>query len=1599
MPFINSFQKKVWEDKYQYKNETFHEFCSRIAYTIFSEDKIKAEQLKKSIIKFRTLFGGRINSNIGISEKGLTLFNCFIEATVRESDSLEGIMDMLTKYALTLKTEGGVGFCANFLRPANTLIRKIGVTSPGAVKFLELFDGVSDVITSGSVSKEDSFQGDPTKKSIRKGATMVTMSINHPDVEEFITAKSIPNRLTKMNMSVLITDAFMYAVDNDLDWDLWFPDINHEKYDSEWDGDFEKWAGKGYSTVVYKTVKATQLWELLLKSSYCVPGTLKIPAYVNNNFINITIEELHNNVKKGNTVEVLSVNNSLKLERKAVVGSVCNGKKEVLNITTNSNLVYTCTDEHRLFGVTEGKLLSEKLAKTFNIGDFIARTTVTNIENNKFPIDSDWEIFVGLLLGDGSVRRGNVRVATHIDQVSEILPLINKIAKRYNRKAKLVYDKRSNNWVEININSVKLSNALEKFMYKDKFVGKRTSIKIIPNYLFTTLNLDSVRNFISGYFSADGCANGQKTTFYSKHDHIAIGIQRLLLRLGIISRKYKVVHKEFGVSGFRVDIDFVNMLVLLKEIPEFLVESKIKRFIPKNKYKAPVRLMSYDEVKSCSNKSSLFKKNGVTAQNNFPEKYKNLFDGDVRYEKVVAVSKNEKVPVYDLTIADNENFICVDGGLYHNCRNEPGILFIDTIRKMDNLGYLDSSILATNPCIVAGTLVPTVNGVFPVENIVKDQEIQTTIGFGGVDKIEVHENEDVYRVTFYDGFYQDVTMGHIFHTMPNCQEARKTWVNDKRLSDIKIGEFVRKNWYEKFPNLDTSLSRDEGLLIGLYLGNGSFSNYATFNILTNGTENNKFIVDLFERLGGRCRVDDSGSDCKRYYFTHNLNYIKELFNKLIINPDNKNFSVCNLINTNRNFILGLIDGLLCSNGNINLKGRYAQVRFKNSSRLIHNLLKHLFLFVKADYKIYLSCKAGESSVIYGRKVVRKKDCFEGIIDNDSILNLYNHIRFLSHPEKNEKFKTIIKTKQLNGVKWQTRIKNIEYKGKATVYDLYEPRADDWNHEGYVSRGCGEVVGNTGVIEHKGSLYELGDVCNLGSLVLPMYYNMKTEKFDETLFKKDIILMVEALDNVIDISDYPLPMYEEAAKMKRKIGVGVAGVGSLFMMMGIRYGSDESIKILEPILSVFMNTLYQASALLAKEKGPFELYSTKLLQSGYVANNTVLTKETIDLIKKYGLRNSALSAIAPNGTLAILAGNVSGGLEPVFSTKYNRWSRVEGKKVDFEYPNIHRGEWFSNSYFKEESVADESILLSTDGKYRVDKNQGLCEEVTIYDYGYDKAVEYGKTMFTSASELSVQEHFKVLSTFAKYVDLSCSKTITLPEDTTFEDFKKVYGNIYKYGIKGCTTYREGTSVAVLESVKKNKEKSIKKQQREFIDAFKDHDNGNIMEEVVKLPEEYPSKGYIIKAQKKKWYLFVAFKDKEMTKPFAIFVNTNDPSPTYITMDAIEKMKELATTVGLGGSKLSEVERKYSNQKNSVKIARMLGFLFRHNVPMLDIIMTLDRVEDAHPGTFVFRIKKFLGQFVTGPIENLGITCPECGGKNVIFQEGCTKCLDCGGSACG
>ena len=276
-------------------------------------------------------------------------------------------------------------------------------------------------------------------------------------------------------------------------------------------------------------------------------------------------------------------------------------------------------------------------------------------------------------------------------------------------------------------------------------------------------------------------------------------------------------------------------------------------------------------------------------------------------------------------------------------------------------------------------------------------------------------------------------------------------------------------------------------------------------------------------------------------------------------------------------------------------------------------------------------------------------------------------------------------------------------------------------------------------------------CLLGSFNLTKYIVEDLQNtFDFAQFKDDIPKVVRAMDNVIDRTIYPLKQQSDEAKDKRRMGLGVTGLANAGEMLGLPYASDEFMDWAEKVFACLRDNCYKASALLAKEKGPFPLYREEYLKSNFVRS---LPQSVKKLIREYGIRNSHLTSIAPTGTISLVADNVSGGIEPVFSHYYDRTIQT------FEGPKVER----------------------------------------VEDYAYAKGVE-GKT----ANETTVQEHLSVLLLAQHYVDSACSKTCNVGDDVGYEEFKQVYVDAWKGGAKGCTTFRlSGKRYGVLTTVEEEK----------------------------------------------------------------------------------------------------------------------------------------------------------------------------------------------------
>jgi ribonucleoside-diphosphate reductase alpha chain len=273
-------------------------------------------------------------------------------------------------------------------------------------------------------------------------------------------------------------------------------------------------------------------------------------------------------------------------------------------------------------------------------------------------------------------------------------------------------------------------------------------------------------------------------------------------------------------------------------------------------------------------------------------------------------------------------------------------------------------------------------------------------------------------------------------------------------------------------------------------------------------------------------------------------------------------------------------------------------------------------------------------------------------------------------------------------------------------------------------------------------------CLLGSFNLAKYVTEKG-KFDLEGFRKDIPIVVRAMDNIIDRTSYPLDAQEVEAKNKRRMGLGVTAAANCGEALGYEYGSPGFIRWIHRLMKTLANECYRESAVLANEKGAFPLYDAEKFIEGEFFQK--LDEDVQQLIRENGLRNSHLLSIAPTGTISFTADNVSSGIEPVFAHEYERTVKTEQGEV----------------------------------------------KMIVQDYGLREFGVRGKT----ANECTVNEHLGVLIAASKWVDSAVSKTINVGDNVSWEEFKEVYMDAWKGKCKGVTTFRAaGKRYGILNVIK-------------------------------------------------------------------------------------------------------------------------------------------------------------------------------------------------------
>ncbi|WP_416897586.1 MAG: adenosylcobalamin-dependent ribonucleoside-diphosphate reductase [Minwuia sp.] len=498
---------------------------------------------------------------------------------------------------------------------------------------------------------------------------------------------------------------------------------------------------------------------------------------------------------------------------------------------------------------------------------------------------------------------------------------------------------------------------------------------------------------------------------------------------------------------------------------------------------------------------------------------------------------------------------------------------------------------------------------------------------------------------------------------------------------------------------------------------------------------------------------------------------------------------------------------------------------------------------------------------------------------------------------------------------------------------------------------------------------LGSV-NLAALVREPF--TAEAHLDEAALAELVTVAVRMMDNVTDVSNFPLEEQRREAQAKRRIGLGVTGLADALIMCRARYGRADAVALTGKWMAAIRRHAYLASVDLAKEKGPFPLFD----REPYLASETIaeLDDDVQAAIAEHGIRNALVTSIAPTGTISLFADNISSGLEPVFSFSYNR------------------------------------AVLMPDGSRRT-------EEVTDFAYRLWRQMHGEKPLpdyFVDAQSLSPSEHVAMQAVVQKFIDASISKTINCPEEIDFEAFKDVYMLAYDSGCKGCTTYRPNEVTGSVLSVKKADEKKADEvSQAELPLAPKEpaparpkdpYESGGVvyMTQPLDRPGVLPGQTYKLNWPESDHAIYLTLNDivqDGRRRPFEIFINSKNVEHFAWTV-ALTRM--ISAVFRRGGDVSFVVE-----ELKAVFDPRGGAWIKGKYVP--SILAAIGQVIEQHMISIGFMadpnrpaIEVESRKLAVGEEKRAGAPmrqCPRCGEASLARMEGCDTCLSCGHSKCG
>ncbi len=538
-----------------------------------------------------------------------------------------------------------------------------------------------------------------------------------------------------------------------------------------------------------------------------------------------------------------------------------------------------------------------------------------------------------------------------------------------------------------------------------------------------------------------------------------------------------------------------------------------------------------------------------------------------------------------------------------------------------------------------------------------------------------------------------------------------------------------------------------------------------------------------------------------------------------------------------------------------------------------------------------------------------------------------------------------------------------------------------------------------------------DSCRLIAVNLYAYVEnpfAKHARFNFDLFKKHVAFAQRMMDDIIDlelekidgilgkidadpenedIKDIERSLWlkiQTKAKEGRRTGVGITAEGDMLAALGLRYGSDDATDFNEEIHKTVALEAYRSSVIMAKERGPFTIYSAEREKNNPMIKRLRAEDEQLyQDMTKYGRRNIALLTIAPTGSTSLMTQTTS-GIEPVFMPVYKRRRKVNpsDKNIKVDFIDTEGDSW------------EEYVVFHHKFKEWMEVN-GFELKKNYPEADLDALIAKSPYYKATSTDVDWMNKVRMQGRIQKWVDHSISVTINLPADADEELVGRLYFEAWKSGCKGVTVYRDGSRSGVLISNKKEEE----------------------VEEVISesiFPTTRPTvlDADVVRFQnsKDKWVAFIGTIDG---RPYEIFTGLSDDEDGILLPRSVQNGK-IIKNVNPDGTKRYDFQ--YTNKQGyrttieglSYKFnpvfwnyAKLISGVLRHGMPIHKVVNTVTSLQFDNDtiNSWKAGVARALKKYVPDGTLSEGATCGECGSHNVTYQEGCLKCPDCGTSKCG